>query len=875
MIRDGIQRVFRLAAGGRNRWQHEVEDEIKLHLMLRAEQLSSQGMSPDAAYDEAVRRFGPLTESRARMLTAARHREQRMQRTEYFADLRQDLTFAVRTLRRDKGWATITVLTLALGISATTAVFSVVSSLLLHAVAYPNPDRVVLGYQQPIQGNNTGISVTILPSMPVIRAWKAAHSLDGLEAYGTDRVEMKTTGEPASLQAVRVEPTFPTFAGGHPIIGRMFSQADIVSGAHVVLLGEGAWRTRFGADQSVLGTTITLDDSTYSIVGVLPSRIQAPAVGAQAADVWLPIDVRRDSSGARVVARLRAGVTAQAAEREMDSLSARSTHDKLRFRTMLMTPAATVSFHDSLVMLAASVALVLLVACANVAHLLMARSADRRRELAIRIALGAGRGRVFRQLLTESVVIAASGGVLGVLGGWAGLHAIIGLRPSSLEALGAARVDGTTLGVALVVTLVTSLAFGLLGAVQSARASTNETLKAGGGSGRGSSRSRGRQLLVVTEMALSATLVVGATMLVRSVINLQQADLGFEPAGLYILNPSAPKGHFAGAAARGAALRSLASTVRAIPGVRSVALASTPTGWFSFSIGRLEVDGEPNPSAASSFNMTNEVGSGYFETMGIRIVQGTGFTDTTGSAHQIILNERFVRKQWHGASPIGKRIRVASKGTEPWLTIVGVATDAVTGGPLMKESTAPLIYSPAEDADAKAIMVRATSTDGLLDRVRAATRSVDPALTPKLDAVQAMVDEGIAAPRFVMLLLTMFTILALVLAAIGLYGVMAYTVAQRTREIGIRLALGAPRSRIARGVIAGGVALAVVGCVFGGVVSIWGTKLIENQLYGVAKHDPASMIAAAVVLLGAAVAACVVPARRALGVDPMTAIRAD
>ena len=877
MIRAGIRRAFRLPLRGRQRWERDVEDEIKLHLTLRAEQLMATGMSSDRAYDEAVRRFGPLTESRARLVDAARHREGRMQRTEYLTDLRQDLAFAARTLRRDIGWTIVTVATLALGIGATTAVFSVVSSLLLHPVPYPDANRVVVVFQQPIKGNNTGINVTIVPVSQVVRTWKtAARSFESLEAVTSEQSELRTTGDPISLNVTRIEPTFPRFAGVAPIVGHMFSTKEVAAHDRVALLGEGMWRQRYGASDSVIGKPITLDDTTYTIIGVLPARLQTPRVGAPQSDVWLPVDLQTDNIGTQLVGRLKPGVDLEAAARDLDSVYSRSTTTgKIPFRAVVTTPARRVSFHDSLVMLGYAVALVLLVACANVAHLLLARASNRRREFAIRAALGAGRGRVFRQLLTECSALSFVGGTLGILLGWVGLKAIVAVKPAALSTLDVARVDGTTLGLALLVTLATSLIFGLLGAAQSAETSTHDALKSGGTAG-ATAHPRARQLLVVTEMALCATLVVGATMLVHSVINLQNANLGFEPKGLYTLNITAPKGHFPNAASRAQLVRALMTRLGAVPGVRSVSLASTAPSWRSFSIGNLEIEGQPAPTGpATSFIDVNQIGTGYFGTMGIRLIDGTGFTDTTRAAGQVIVNARFARKQWAGASPVGRRIRIAQSHKEPWLTIVGVAADAATGGPSVAESSAPLLYTAAADSDASAILVSTDRSADLLRPVQALTHALDPAATTKVQSVEQMVSESIAVPRFVMVLLTLFAALALLLAAIGLYGVMAYSVAQRTREIGIRVALGAPSVRIARSVVGGGVALAGVGCVAGIAIAFWGTKLIESQLFGVARSDAASFIACIVVLVGTAVVACIVPARRALAVDPMMAIRAD
>jgi putative ABC transport system permease protein len=880
VIRAGIRRAFRLALRRRDRWEREVEEEIKLHLSLRAEQLVAHGATPDDAYREAVRKFGPLAESHALLLEAARHRESHMQRIEHLSDLRQDLAFAFRTLRRDRGWTALTTVTLALGIAATTAVFSVVSRVLLHAVAYPGADRVVVVFQQPTTGNNTGVNVAITPNSQIVRAWKeSAHGFEALEALAAGQADLRTTSGPVTLNVTEMEPTFPRFAGVQPIVGRVFTAAEVSGHDHVALLGEGLWRERFGADRSILGKPIMLDDSSYTIVGVLPAKLQTPRVGAPPTDVWLPLDLRRENIGAAVVGRLAPGTDPDRAARELDSAYARSTttgSGPIPFRAVVTTPARRVNFRDSLIMLGAAVGLVLLVACANVAHLLLARSTGRRRELAIRIALGAGRGRVFRQLLTESLLLATFGGTLGVAGGWAALKVIVALRPPALSALEVAHVDGTTLALALAVTLTTSVVFGVMGAAQSARTSTHDQLKSGGVHSAVTGHGRVRHVLVVTEMALSATLAVGAAMLVRSVINMQNADLGFEPKGLYVLSLSSSKGHFANGAAKGELVRSVATRLATVSGVRSVTLASSPPSWFSFLIGRVEIDGEPVPTGpATAFVSDNQVGSTYFRTMGIRLVQGTPFTDTTRAANQVIINERFARKQWRGASPLGKRLRVAQGGKEPWLTVVGVAADAQTGGPMVTESSAPFLYLPAADSNAVAIMLRTDGTSELARPIQALVQSLDGQVTPKLESVEVQLVKSIAAPRFVMLLLTTFTVLALALAAIGLYGVMAYSVAQRTREIGIRVALGATRGRIARAVVTKGASLALAGSAVGVTIALWGTKLIEHELYGVAKRDTVSLGASVIVLIAVGVLACVVPARRALAVDPMTAIRAD
>jgi len=880
VIRSGIRRWLHLALRRRDRWEREVEDEIKLHLALRVEQLMASGATPDDAYREAVQRFGPLKESRARMIDAARQRERHMRRTEYFADLKQDLTFALRTLRRQKGWTAVTVLTLALGLGATTAVFSVVSSLLIHAVPYPNGDRVMLVYQELTKGGS-GAAAEVMRAQPrVLRLWQeGSHSFEALEGFMPQAMTMRAADTSVTVNTALIEPTFPKFAGVRPIVGRMFDQTDITSGERVTLLSEGFWRTRLGGRTDVIGQRITLDSSLYTVIGVLPASLRWPQPQTERLDVWLPLDLNPGGlprmKTVDVVGRLRPGVSTQTAARELDSLLARAAGfklDALPIRSLIVPPAKHLTFYDSLLLLTFAVGLVLLIACANVAHLLVARSSGRQRELAIRTALGAGRGRVLRQLLTESLLLAIGGTAMGVFAGWIGLRLLIALRPPTLAELATARLDSTTLVLAVLVAGATAIVFGLLGSARAGRIATHDALKNTSTSASRANRGQTRTLLVVSEMALSATLVVGATMLVRSVIKMQNADLGFEPKGLYTLNIG---GLDSRPGPERTALTQLVMTrLAAVSGIRSVALTSNPTGGRTFAISTLEVEGEDPPPLTATMRIdVNRIGRGYFQTMNMRLVEGTPFTDTTAAAHQVIVNAGFARKHWPVGSAVGRRIRRMAR--EPWMTIVGVANDALTSG-ARSEVSAPRLYTPTDEAGEYLMIV--LRTDGTADPVapvRALVRSIDPGFTATLQSVEVKMSETIAAPRFIMLILTAFTVLALVLAGIGLYGVMSYSVAERTREIGIRVALGATRGRVAQMVVASGVVVGLIGSVIGVVVASWGTKLIERQLYDVGRLDIVSFSVAIVVLFLAAVVASVVPTRRALAVDPMTAIRAD
>jgi predicted permease len=809
-----------------------------------------------------------------------------MQRTELLGNLRTDIAFAIRTMARQKAWTAVTLITLALGIGATTAVFSIVSTLLIHPLPYPNANRIVYVAQQPSGGNNTGIKVSITPAAQVVRAWmQNSRSFETFEGRQLGPREMKTTsGEPSTVSVESIFPTFASFADQRPILGRMFTQNDIDAGFPVVVLSEGFWRERLAAKQNVIGQALTLGDSSFTIVGVMPGSFRGAGVTGRGADMWIPLDVRINELAMSLIGRLRPGVTTGSAAAELDSIFSRTqgfAGDKIPLLSAVTTPAERVSFRDSLLLLTGAVGLVLLVACANVAHLLLSRGSTRRREMAIRAALGAGRGRVLRQLLVESALLSFIGTALGVFIGWVGLKGMIALRPRSLNEIAAAHLDMTTLGVAIAVAIATGVAFALIGARQAARVSTHDALKTSSSRIGGHGTGRTRSLLVISEMALSGALLVGATLLVRSVMKLQAVDLGFDPRGLYVLNVPLQAPRFESAITRSPSVVDLMRRLDELPAVRAAAVADVGPASRRFAIGRLEIEGEPPPPpTSSSFTDVNSVDRNYFATMGIRFTHGGVFTDTTPTARQVIVNEGFARRHWQ--QPLGKRLRILEKslagqdeGALDWLTIVGVVRDARTGGAL-SESNAPLLYTPLTEIGRNpAILVRVEGGARALAPVSAMMAQMGLKRAPPPESIAAMMARAIAAPRFIMLLLAILTTLALVLAAVGLYGVMSYSVSEQTREIGIRVALGASRQRIARRVIGAGAALALAGVIVGFAFAAWGTKLIQTQLHDVDRLDPISFAVGAVVLIGVALVACIVPTRRALAVDPMTAIRAE
>jgi len=888
VIRSDVRRLLTLKLRRRD-WEREVEDEIRLHLELRAESLAGQGMPADRATAEAIRRFGSLTEARARLVDAARHREQRMQRVEFWSTARQDLAFAVRTLGRNKTWTAVAVLTLGLGIGATTSVFSATSSLLLHPLPYPDADRVVIVQQQPSKGNNTGVNVSISPNRQVVSAWmSAAHSFQDLEPYDEKDGLMRTHGDPSPVHVAAILPSFLRFAGVRPVIGRVFSASEVAAHAPVLLLGEDAWRTRFGSDPAVLGRAITIDDTAYAIVGVVPQVLRVPSVAAKPAFAWTPLNMADAGRSADVVGRLARGASVGTATRELESIQARvltrGDGPGVSFTTILLDPSRLLSFRQSLVILTWAVALVLLVACTNVAHLVLARTASRGRELAIRTAIGASSGRVFRQLLTESAALAFAGGILGVVLAWVGVKATVGIRPAGLPELASVRLDGTTLVLTACIAVFSAVAFGVVGAVRTGRR-THDSLKAGAlSTSHSRAQDRVRNGLVVTEMAMSALLLVGASLLVRSVIHLQNADLGFDPHGLYAIETgiAEPAQDSANTAALAQDRRNVALELRErlqhAPHVKGLTFSGLRPSTMSFMIGALEAEGGPVPDRNTmAFIGNNSVTPDYFAVMKTRLVNGGTFTDTSDTSPQVIVNEGFAREQWSGASPIGRRVRLDFHGHPgPWWTVVGVAQNVASAGPT-EEGSAPLLYFPERYAGrAPALLVRTDGSKDAIAGVQAIVRSIDPArMHPKVFGVEAMLDRSLAQPRFVTMLLLAFTALATVLAAIGMYGVMAYGVAQRTREIGIRIALGAPAARIGRAVVLRGAGLAVAGAVVGLAVAGVAGRVLQSQLYGVSAHDPVSFAAGFALLFIIAVLACVAPTRRAVRIDPLTAIRTE
>jgi predicted permease len=862
----------------------ELEDELAFHLDARTEQLVRAGFSRNDAERQARAQYGELAKAERDIRRFAQRRHVRTSTAHFFETMLNDLRFALRTMLRQPGWVVVAVLALALGIGANTAVFSVINDLLIDPLRYPQSDRLVL-----ISRENAKSGIRITPTRHQIEAWTGARSIDAIEGTASDNTTLSGEGDPRTVHQTYVTASFFQFTGARMVLGRPFRPEEAAGdGAPVVILAESFWRAHFGASPAVLGKVLTLDDKRYTVIGVLADGVRVPSFGNEQTDLWRPFVKSVPFVSGLPVARLRPGVSAAAAQSELQRLAdERNRADGAaigaEFTIKLARPGATGSMRNSVLLLGGAVVMLLLIACANVAHLLIARGAAREREIAVRAALGAGRGRIVRQLVTESLVLAAIGCVAGLVVGYFGVRLIIAMRPETMGDLANVRIDGRVVLLTVATSVITGIVFGLFSAFGSARGQFT-ALRAAGDASTNRRRHRVRSLLVVSEMALSVMLLVGATLLIRTMINLYHVNPGFDAAGLYAVEIHLPESRYPKPENRQAYVTRFVERVRQIPELRDFTVASAAPTQGGVIIGDWEVEGRSTPTdtkSNGSFTFFTAVRPGYFELLRMPLLFGRGFTDASVKNSEQVINAALARQLWGNTDVVGRRFRMARKRTATeqaqWNVVAGVVDDAATLG-LAADRDRPFIYQPTQFGD---------SWDGLtfMARVRgafpaAAVRKIqldlDPAIPPSTPvAVSDMLIKTIATQRFMMTLLTVFAGIAISLSAIGLYGVVAYMVNQRTREIGIRIALGATTSDIRQLVLSRGALLAAAGLALGLAGAFAGTRALRETLYGVAPSDPVSFAIGALALLAIALAACTAPARRAARVDPAVAMRAD
>ncbi len=863
-------------------WRPSVPDdvgvEIQFHLDMRTREYVARGMDETSARAAAARRLGDISAATDACIDIGRANERRARQADFVDSARSDIRFAIRSFARTPGWTAVALVTMALGVGASTAVLSVVDGLLIHPIAYPFANRIATVRLDIPFG--PGQHAWAAPTPSTIEAWRqSARSIEAIEGYGKRDVSLDRARDAEPIHAALIGPRFLSFAGATPIVGHSFSTDD---GLSVVMLSEPYWTRELGSARDVVGKVIRANGQALTIIGVLPASLRLPDLSTDPVELWLPLAPTSDQRLAGVVARLRPGVTTVAAEAELETIARRLGDDRFSAgaRVELMRPSETLKFRRALQMVAGAVALLLLVACANLSHLSLARGTARERELAVRFALGAGRARLVRQLLTESLFLSAVGGVLAAALGAGALALLRAVHPPTLAALGTVAVDRSVFTIAAALTTVASVAIGLLVALRVARNGITDSLRVGGGDRRGGTRIR--SALVVSEIALSATLLVSALLLVRGVIDLQSAASGVDTRGLYAMAIPLRGSAFESGAGRMELARRLRERVRSLPGVAGVTVAEAAPFKTPFYFGSFETPDHPGDPANPTTSTTNTVSADYFSVLGISMLAGHTFDAGSADRNEVVIDEVLAKQLWPRESSIGKRFRIASGGPgDPpgqWWTVIGVTRNVLAHG-LLDGAPSAAVYSPLGPSFERGrLTVIARWKDGSapaasLSRLGAELAPNGPPTT--VTNLSQYLSDSIAEPRFAMQVLASFALLAVVLAAIGLYGVVAYSVTQRTREIGIRMTLGATRRVIARLVVGNGLRLSCAGIALGLAGAVAATRAITAALYGVGQPNVLSFVLGAAGLLMVSVLACAIPVVRATAVDPAIAVRAD
>ena len=804
----------------------------------------------------------------------------------------QDARYALRVLRKSPGFALAAVLALALGIGANSAVFSVVNGVLLRPLPFAEPERLVR-----IFGNFRGNGLErISVSVPEYRDYRELpRALASVAAHV--QVDVTLTGQdvPERLSALAATPSLLSTLGVVPTLGRNFEEQEQAFGQdRVLLLTHRLWRGRFGANPHILGTTVSLDGLPYTVVGVLPEGFEYP----RGTDLYFPLALTGaprvpDSRGTRfldVVARLKPGVAPQAAQQDMERVAAelRQSHPDnyaansgWAISVVSMEEQTVGGVRTTLWVLLGAVGFVLLIACTNVANLLLARAAARGRELSIRAALGADRSRLMTQFLTESVVLSLAGGVLGLMLAMWGMDTLLAIIGDGLPRVSEVRLDVRVVVFTGVVSVLTGLLFGLVPALQASRTDLHDAMREGsrGTGGPGAGRARGA--LVVSQMALALVLLIGAGLFMRSFLALQAVDAGFDSQGVLTARLALPTDRYGEPARRAAVIREFVARAQALPSVESAGLATllplTGRSDWSFDVeGRAKGPADP-PMPAVEYRA---VSADFHKTLRIPLLRGRMLSDADGwdAPHAVVINETMARLIWPGADPLGQRIRLhrgAKNG--PWTTVVGIVGDVREWG-LDQPARPTAYYSAPQQGPLGAYLVVRTRQrpEALLASLQAELRAVDRDL-PLFDVapLEAVVDSSVSQRRFSMLLLLIFAGVAVVLASLGIYGVIAYTVTQCTRELGIRMALGASQADILALMVGQGLRMTLVGVGIGLALSLGLGRLLSTLLYGIQAHDPLTFVAVAALLVGVALVASWLPARRAARVDPAVTLRAE
>ena len=804
--------------------------------------------------------------------------------------LLQNLRYAIRTLRKSPGFTAVAVITLALGIGANTAIFSVVNAVLLRPLPYKDDSRLVVILNQ---GRNPVAPANFID-------WRnQSQSFSQMGAAEYWAPNLTGTDNPEKLLALHVTPEIFPMLGVQPLLGRAFLSEEQEAGKeHEVVLSYSLWQSHFAGNPEIIGRPVALSGETYTVVGVMPRDFRFAPFWATKAELWAPLALGsrltdRGGSSLRVFARLKPGVTLPQAQAEMAGITGRLEREfpgtNQDMQVVSLREKVVGNIRPALLLMLGAVGFVLLIACANVSHMLLARAAARSEEIALRSALGAGRWNVFRQLLTESLALALLGGSAGlVLAVW-GVRVLVRFAPSGIPRMETIGVDGYVLLFALGISLLTGLAFGMAPAWRATAVNLSDALKEGKhGPSEGSRRSRLRGLLVGSEFALAVVLLAGAGLMVRSFLALQHVDPGFDPRGVLSMVVSVSGTEQAAAGHTGNFYQAVLQKVSAVPGVQfagginHLPLAGDEWGFPFYIQGR-----PPEPPGKELVATYRVVFPGYFRTMSIPVQRGRDVTaaDNLQAPGVVVINNYLARRYWPGEDAIGKRITFDDPAKNPsWLTVVGVVKDTARSSwvsPPEEEvflpylQNRPYLETPSQPFAYMTLVARTTGEpEALAPAIRGAIHSLDKNIPlSEIQTMEQVVAEATGQSRFYLILLGTFATVALVLAGVGIYGVMSYSVSRRIHEIGIRMALGAQARDVLRLVVFQGIFQALAGVAVGLAGALTLSRLMADLLYGTRPNDPATFAAVVLVLSGVAVAASYIPARRATKVDPMVALR--
>jgi putative ABC transport system permease protein len=859
----------------------EFTAEIDSHLQLHIDDNLRAGMTPDEARRDALLKLGGVAQ------TQERYRDR--QGIPALDALRQDLVSAVRVLRKNPGFAATAILTLALGIGANSAIFSLVNATLLRPLPFRNPDRLVMIFATDGRRGDRFDSATY----PDFVDWRdQSHTFESMAAYANRSLALSVGDQTVLIQGKRITPNLFEVLGVQPSLGRTFRADEQEPGASaVVILSDGFWKRHFGGATDVLGRIVRISDEPHTVIGVMPPSFHIDQRDDEQFYVPLAIDSNRGHGFLHVAGRLREGTNLRQAAADLAAIAGRlarvypRTNAATGTNLMLLTDGLARHIKLGLFLMLGVVGIVLLIACANVAGLMLARGATRQREFAIRAALGAGRRRLARQLLTESMLIALLGGGLGLIAaGWtARALAAVMAEQFHVPRIDAANTDLSVLTFTVLVSLAAGIVFGVFPACSFASPDLNEALRDAGRAASGARGPRIRRGLVIGEMALALVLLAGAGMLMRTLLATRATDPGFDTQQMLVVDLWLPPERFARLQDRAPFFVETLSRLRRLPGVATAAfVADLPLNGGNDSES-FHIVGRPDPSPGRMFNAGFNIASaGYFRMMGTPIREGRDFLENDGpnTPGVAIVNETAARTLWPEGSPLGHQISLPiTREQSVLLTIVGVAADVRHVNLAVAPRPEIFVHSMQSDLNWPwlVLAVRAASAPtALADPVRAILREVNPHVPiRRINNAAEVVARSITEPRLYTFLLGTFALLAVALAAIGLYGLISYAVSQRSHEIGIRVALGASRADIFRLVLAQGVALAAVGSVIGLACGLAATRTLVGLIEGVRPNDPITLIVVTGVLLGVALLASYLPARRAARVDPAVALRAE